>query len=197
MISKSLCMITYIYLSEEDVWQTKGFYWLNVKQVIILCNYLIFYGYFYILSPLSNVQAQFGTRWRVTTSMLFHIQGASMSENDLYFSINVLGCSLERIIQIGSNYREITWENCSNLTHENVNLLVIYYQNVCLLFLPAVHWLTDSWGSAMELPGWKWTNCLYFSLLLFIFIVIIIIFNKRMLLFSGKVKGNPKDTGEI
>lgn len=39
---------------------------------------------------------------------------------------------------------EITWENCSNLTHENVNLLVIYYQNVCLLFLPAVHWLTDS-----------------------------------------------------
>lgn len=92
---------------------------------------------------------------------------------------------------------EITWENCSNLTHENVNLLVIYYQNVCLLFLPAVHWLTDSWGSAMELPGWKWTNCLYFSLLLFIFIVIIIILNKRMLLFSGKVKGNPKDTGEI
>lgn len=91
---------------------------------------------------------------------------------------------------------EITWENCSNLTHENVNLLVIYYQNVCLLFLPAVHWLTDSWGSAMELPGWKWTNCLYFSLLLFIFIVIIIL-NKRMLLFSGKVKGNPKDTGEI
>lgn len=98
-------MITYIYLSEEDVWQTKGFNWLNVKQVIILCIYLIFYGYFYILSPLSNAQAQFGTRWRVTTSMLFHIQGASMSENDLYFSINVLGCSLERIIQIGSNYR--------------------------------------------------------------------------------------------
>lgn len=28
-----------------------------------------------------------------------------MSENDLYFSINVPGCSLERIIQIGSNYR--------------------------------------------------------------------------------------------
>lgn len=105
MISKSLCMITYIYLSKEDVWQTKGFNWLNVKQVIILCNYLIFYGYFYILSPLSNAQAQFGTRWRVTTSMLFHIQGASMSENDLYFSINVPGCSLERIIQIGSNYR--------------------------------------------------------------------------------------------
>lgn len=90
---------------------------------------------------------------------------------------------------------EITWENCSNLTHENVNLLVIYYQNVCLLFLPAVHWLTDS------LP-WNYLVgngpiVSYFSLLLFIFIVIIIILNKRMLLFSGKVKGNPKDTGEI
>lgn len=187
-------MITYIYLSEEDVWQTKGFNWLNVKQVIILCNYLIFYGYFYILSPLSNVQAQFGTRWRVTTSMLFHRQGASMSENYLYFSINVLGCSLERIIQIGSNYRG---NNLRELLKFNPwkCQFISHLLSECLPVILTCCALTNRL-SAMELPGWKWTNCLYFSLLLFIFIVIIIL-NKRMLLFSGKVKGNPKDTGEI